>query len=154
MKLKIRKLHHDAIVPKYATDGAACFDLHAAKVNDMETVGDVVYPGHTVLCDTGLAFEVPPGYMLQVRSRSGLAFKHGIEAFHGTIDSDYRGSVQVLLTCAHLDDDELPVRIKPGDRIAQACLVPCPRVEFEVVDQLSETERGDGGFGSTGLGAK
>jgi dUTP pyrophosphatase len=59
----------------------------------------------------------------------------------------------VLLTCAHLDDDRLPVRIKPGDRIAQACLVPCPRVECEVVDQLSETERGAGGFGSTGLGA-
>jgi dUTP pyrophosphatase len=151
MKLKIRKLHPNAIVPKYATEGAACFDLYAAKVNDMETVGDVVYPGHPVLCDTGLAFEVQPGYMLQVRSRSGLAFKHGIEAFHGTIDSDYRGNVQVMLTCAHLDDDEPPSKINPGDRIAQACLVPCPRVEFDVVDQLSATERGAGGFGSTGL---
>lgn len=150
MKLKICKMHPNAIVPTYASEGAACFDLHAAKVNDMETGGDFVYPGHSVLCDTGLAFEVPPGYMLQVRSRSGLAFKHGIEAFHGTIDSDYRGTVQVLLTCAHLGE---VVRIKPGDRIAQACLVPCPRVEFEVVGQLSETARGDGGFGSTGLGA-
>lgn len=150
MNLKICKLHPDAIVPKYQTEGAACFDLYAATVNGMAQVGDVVYPGHQVLCDTGIAFEVPDGYMLQVRSRSGLAFRHGIEAFHGTIDSDYRGTVQVLLTCAHMDDDVPPVRINPGDRIAQACLMPCPRVEFEVCEHLTLTERGEGGFGSTG----
>ena len=150
MNLKICKMHHNAVVPTYASEGAACFDLHAATVSRMETVGDCVYPGHPVLCDTGLAFEVPPGYMLQVRSRSGLAFRHGVEAFHGTIDSDYRGTVQVLLRCAHQDDDTTPVRINPGDRIAQACLVPVPQVRFEVVEQLSLTERGAGGFGSTG----
>lgn len=150
MNLKICKMHHNAVVPTYATEGAACFDLYAATVSRMETVGDCVYPGHPVLCDTGLAFEVPPGYMLQVRSRSGLAFRHGVEAFHGTIDSDYRGTVQVLLSCAHLDDDEPAVRINPGDRIAQACLVPAPQVRFEVVEQISLTERGAGGFGSTG----
>lgn len=150
MNLNIQLQHPNAKVPTYGTDGAACMDLYAATVNGQSHIGDVVYPGHPVLCDTGIAFEVPEGYMLQVRSRSGLAFKHGIEAFHGTIDSDFRGTVQVLLTCAHLDDDEPPMQIKPGDRIAQACLVEVPRVEFETVEQLTITERGEHGFGSTG----
>ena len=153
MKLKIQLQHPNAKQPTYGTDGAACFDLYAATVNGAASIGDVVYPGHPVICDTGVAFEVPNGYMLQVRSRSGLAFKHGIEAFHGTIDSDFRGTVQVLLTCAHLEDDEPPVKINPGDRIAQAMLVQVPRVSFELVEQLSITERGDAGFGSTGQGA-
>lgn len=150
MKLKIQLQHPSAKAPRYATEGAAAFDLHAATVNGAAHIGDVVYPGHPVLVDTGVAFEVPAGYMLQVRSRSGLAFRHGVEAFHGTIDSDFRGTVQVLLTCQHLDDEEPPVRINPGDRVAQACLVPCPAVEFEVVEQLSLTDRAAGGFGSTG----
>ena len=124
-----------------------------SQVDGFDNVGNAVYPGNPVLCDTGVAMEVPEGYMLQVRSRSGLAFRHGIEAFHGTIDSDYRGTVQVLLTCAYLDDDDPPVKINPGDRIAQACLVPVPQVVFEVVEQMSLTERGAGGFGSTGGGA-
>lgn len=153
MKLKIQLQHPNAKQPTYGTDGAACFDLYAATVNGAASIGDVVYPGHPVICDTGVAFEVPEGYMLQVRSRSGLAFKHGVEAFHGTIDSDYRGTVQVLLTCAHLDDDEPPVKINPGDRIAQAMLVQVPRVSFDVVEQLSITERSDAGFGSTGVSA-
>ena len=151
MKLKIQLQHPNAKAPTYGTEGAACFDLYAATVNDAAFIGDVVYPGHPVYCDTGVAFEVPYGYMLEVRSRSGLAFKHGIEAFNGTGDSDFRGTVQVMLTCAHLDDDEPPVKINPGDRIAQACLVEVPRVSFEVVEQLSLTERGAGGFGSTGV---
>jgi deoxyuridine 5'-triphosphate nucleotidohydrolase len=112
MKLKIQLQHPNAKAPTYATEGAAAFDLYAATVNGAASIGDVVYPGHPVICDTGVAFEAPEGYMLQVRSRSGLAFKHGVEAFHGTIDSDYRGTVQVLLTCAYLDDDEPPVKIK------------------------------------------
>lgn len=149
MNLNIQLQHPNAKTPTYGTDGAACFDLYAATVNGAASIGSVVYPGQPAVCDTGVAFEVPPGYMLQVRSRSGLAFKHGIEAFHGTIDSDYRGTVQVLLTCAHLDDDEPPVKINPGDRIAQACLVQTPRVAFETVEQLTLTERGAGGFGST-----
>ena len=150
MKLKIQLQHPNAKAPTYATEGAACFDLYAAQVNGFDCVGDIVYPGHPVSCDTGVAFEVPAGYMLQVRSRSGLAFRHGVEAFHGTIDSDFRGTVQVLLTCDHLDEDEPPVKINIGDRIAQACLVPCPRVEFEVCEQLTLTARGSGGFGSSG----
>ena len=153
MKLKIQLQHPNAKAPTYGTDGAACFDLYAAQVDGFDNVGNVVYPGNPVLCDTGVAFEVPVDYMLQVRSRSGLAFNHGVEAFHGTIDSDFRGTVQVLLTCAYLDDDEPPVKINPGDRIAQACLIHSPRVVFEVVEQLSLTERGVGGFGSTDEGA-
>ena len=116
MNIKIQLQHHRAIAPTYGTPGAACFDLYAATVNGATHVGDVVYPGHPVLCDTGVAFEIPEGHMLQIRSRSGLAFRNGIEAFHGTVDADYRGTVQVLLTSAHIGEDEPPVRINPGDR--------------------------------------
>lgn len=150
INLKIQLQHPNAKQPTYATDGAACFDLFAATVSGLSHVGDIVYTGHPVICDTGLAFEVPHGYMLQIRSRSGLAFKHGVHAFHGTIDSDYRGSVQVMLTADLADEDDPPLRINPGDRIAQACLVQVPRCKFEVVEQLTLTERGAGGFGSTG----
>lgn len=150
MKLRIKKTHPAARIPDYATDGAACFDLYAATVNGDARTGDIVYPGHPVIVDTGLAFEVPPGYMLRIASRSGLAFKHGVEAFPGVIDSDYRGPVKVLLRCWHLGDDEPPVRIDPGQRVAQAYLCAVPRVEFEEVEELTDTARGDGGFGSTG----
>jgi dUTP pyrophosphatase len=132
------------------TSGAAAFDLYAATVNGTQIIGDVVYPGHPVICDTGLAFEVPDGYALHIASRSGLAFREGVTAFPGVIDSDYRGSVKVLLTCAHQDDDAPPVKIKPGDRIAQGMLVPVPRCVFEFCEQLTLTERGVDGFGSTG----
>ena len=150
MKLRIQKTHPSARVPEYMTEGAAAFDLYAATVNGAQHVGDLVYPGHPAVCDTGLAFEVPDGYALRIASRSGLAFKHGIEAHRGVVDSDFRGSVKVLLTCAYVHEDALPIRISPGDRIAQAMLVPVPRCEFEVCEQLTTTERGDGGFGSTG----
>ena len=150
MKLRIQKTHPNAVIPTYGTEGAACFDLYAATVNGAAHIGDVVYPGHPALVDTGLAFEVPWGYMLRIAPRSGLAFKHGIEAFPGVIDSDYRGSVHVLLHCWHLADDAPPVRIEPGQRIAQAYLVQVPRVRFEVAEQLSLSARGQDGFGSTG----
>lgn len=151
MNLNICKLHPAAIVPTYSTEGAACFDLHAATVNGFEHIGDVVYRGHPVIVDTGLAFDVPPGWMLKIHPRSGLKFKHGVEAFSGVIDSDFRGSVCVLLESADDHDATPPLRINPGDRVAQASLVPAPRVTFTVVEQLSLTERGDAGFGSTGL---
>lgn len=154
MHIRIKRTHPAARLPEYATEGAACFDLYAATVNGCASLGDIVYPGHPVLVDTGLAFEVPPGYMLRIASRSGLAFKHGVDAFPGVIDSDYRGPVKVLLKCWHLADDEPPVRIEPGDRIAQAYLCAVPRVTFAEVEELSATERGEGGFGSTGLSGK
>lgn len=150
MKLRILKTHPKARVPEYLTEGAAAFDLYAATINGDEHIGDLCYPGHPVIADTGLAFEVPDGYALRIAGRSGLAFKHGIEAHPGVIDSDFRGSVKVLLTCAYMDEDAMPVKISPGDRIAQAMLVQVPRVEFEVAEQLSITERGENGFGSTG----
>ena len=150
MNLNICKLHPAAIVPTYATEGAACFDLHAATVNDYDRIGDVVYHGHPVTVDTGLAFEVPPGWMLKIHPRSGLKFKHGVEAFSGVIDSDFRGSVRILLESADDHEYTLPLRINPGDRVAQASMIPSPRVTFHVVEQLSITERGAGGFGSSG----
>lgn len=150
MNLHLCKLHPNAKIPTYATDGSACFDLYAATVNGMARVGDIVYAGNPATVDTGLAFEVPPGWMLKIHPRSGLKFKHGVEAFSGVIDSDFRGSVRILLES--VDDHEYtpPLRINPGDRVAQASLVPSPRVTFTVVEQLSLTERGAGGFGSTG----
>ena len=150
MNLHICKLHPNAKIPTYATDGAACMDLYAATVNECSEIGAVVYAGYPVVVDTGLAFEIPPGWMLKIHPRSGLKFRHGVEAFSGVVDSDFRGSVQILLEGAGDDDDTLPLRINPGDRVAQASMIPSPRVTFHVVEQLSITERGAGGFGSTG----
>ena len=149
MKLRIQKLHFNARVPEYSTEGAACFDLYATTVNGCELIGDSCWPGHPVTVGTGLAFEVPYGYMLDIRPRSGLAFKQGVQAFHGTIDSDYRGEVMILLEAASLQSGAPVHKIKPGDRVAQAALVPVPRVVFEVCEQLTLSDRG--GFGSTGL---
>ena len=150
MNLHLCKLHPNAITPTYATDGSACCDLYAATVNDHDRIGDVVYRGHPVIVDTGLAFDVPPGWMLKIHPRSGLKFKHGVEAFSGVIDSDFRGSVRILLESADDHEYTLPLRINPGDRVAQASMIESPRVTFAVVEQLSLTERGAGGFGSTG----
>lgn len=150
LPLKIKKLHPAARMPEYATSGAACFDLCAATVNGHQHIGDIVYPGHPAKVGLGLAFEVPQGYKMEILPRSGLAFKNGVQAFAGTIDSDYRGEVVVLLECNYLGEDDPPFRINPGDRVAQACLVQVPRVTFEVVEELSDTSRGAGGFGSTG----
>lgn len=150
MKLRIQKLHPQARVPEYATDGAACFDLCAATVNGSDTVGDCVTPDHPLVIGTGLAFEVPDGYMLEIRSRSGFAFRYGVTAFPGTIDADYRGEVKVLLICNSHDDISPALNINPGDRIAQGLLLSVPHCDFEVAEQLTLTERGNGGFGSTG----
>lgn len=139
--LYVKRLHPDAILPKYATSGAACFDLHAIE-------GAVVGDGLPVTFATGLAFEVPPGYVLQVHSRSGHGFKHGVRLANATgiIDSDYRGEVLVKLVA----DGGGFLHVRAGDRIAQAMLVPVPAVELVEADELSTTERGVGGFGSTG----
>ena len=132
------RTHPDAIIPTYATDGSACFDLYAYADQT----------GHNMVVDTGLAFEIPAGYMMRIESRSGLGFKHGVAAFHGIVDSDYRGSVRVLLYQFVPSYEDIVIR--RGDRIAQAWLAPCEMVSFVEVGSLSETGRGDGGFGSTG----
>lgn len=141
MKLKIKKLHEAARVPTYGSDGAACFDIYAI---ESETVH--AREAHTFR--TGLAFEVPEGYVMQVYSRSGHGFKHEIRLANcvGIIDADYRGELYVRLT----NDSSIHFDVEPGDRIAQAMLVPIERCVFEQADDLQETLRGNGGLGSTG----
>lgn len=148
MKLKIKKTHPDAVIPKYATPGSAGFDLVA--VEDVE-----VLAGSTALVSTGLAFEVPEGFEMQIRPRSGMSLKTPLRVANspGCIDSDFRGTVQVIMHNTETFSPEAPLsyyKIKKGERIAQAMICPIIQVEMEVVDYLSETQRGEGGFGHTG----
>lgn len=142
MNLKIKKLHPDARVPTYATPGAACFDLHS--ISD-ETIR---HHGEAATFSTGLAAEVPADHVMLVFSRSGHGFRKQLRLANcvGVIDSDYRGELLVRLT----NDGGDPRMVKAGERIAQAMVLPVTQVQFEVVDELSETERGEGGLGSTG----
>lgn len=139
MQLKVKRLHDGATLPTYGTQGAAAFDLYAAE--------DATGRYGRVSVGTGLAVEIPQGWGLFMKPRSGMAFKDGIHAFAGTIDSDYRGEMRVLL----LSDAGGPFSVKKGDRIAQAVLVECPQVQIVEVNELSDTTRGVGGFGSTGV---
>jgi dUTP pyrophosphatase len=133
-------------LPARATPGAAGFDLHAAVEADLR-----VAPGQRVLVPTGFAIAVPAGYEAQVRPRSGLALEHGIVLPNapGTIDSDYRGEVKVILC----NTGEQPFIIRRGDRIAQLVIAPVVHAVWEEVASLPESERGTGGFGSSGRGA-
>lgn len=152
MKLNVKALHPDAIVPKYGTDGSACFDLHAL-ITDVSKEA-CVFPVKPVVIRTGLAFEIPDGHVMLIFSRSGHGFKNDIRLANsvGVIDSDYRGEVLVKLTSDNPHGSRFDV--KHGDRIAQAMIVPVERVELVQVDELSSTERGEGGFGSTGTERK
>lgn len=153
MKIKIKKLHPNAKTPTYATDGSGCFDLYAATVNDAQHIGSHVYEGAPAICDTGFAFEIPPGNVMLIFSRSGHGFNFDTRLGNavGIVDSDYRGSVKVKLTCdIDAPDDEPPLFISPGDRVAQAMVIPFERVEFPEVEELTDTVRGANGFGSTG----
>ena len=134
-------------LPHYESAGAAGADLRA-NFGDCSAV--VLQPGGRALVPTGLRMAVPEGFEVQVRPRSGLAWKHGVTVLNapGTIDSDYRGPVGVVLV--NLGD--VPVTIAHGDRIAQMVLAPVVRAQICVVDTLGETARGAGGFGSTGRG--
>ena len=142
MLIKIKNLSNNPD-PSYATEGSAGFDLAASLT---ETV--TLKPLSRVLIPTGLYFEIPPGKEMQVRPRSGHAFKHGITVLNspGTIDSDYRGEVGVILI--NLGDTEFT--INSGDRIAQGVITDFIQAQF-VRDELNETVRGKGGFGSTNL---
>lgn len=140
MKVKIiNKSGFD--LPKYETKGAAAFDIRSKD-------NTILYPGQQINIDTGLYFEIHEGYELQIRGRSGLAFKKGIGIVHGvgTIDSDYRGEVRVCL----INHSKNKFYIHEGDRIAQGVIAPIVQAEWEEVDELDKTERGIGGFGSTG----
>lgn len=141
----IRRLPHGRRfdLPAYKTDGAAGMDLLAA----IETPLSLA-PGERHLCPTGIEIALPNGFEGQIRPRSGLALKHGISVLNapGTIDADYRGEVGVLLV--NLGNDA--VVIEPGTRIAQLVIAPVARASWDEVRLLDATERGDGGFGSTG----
>ncbi|MBT8155021.1 dUTP diphosphatase [Epibacterium ulvae] len=132
-------------LPSYETAGAAGADLRA-NVPDQGSI--TLQPGARVLVPTGLRVEVPEGYEIQIRPRSGLALKHGITLPNtpGTIDSDYRGPLGVIV----LNAGQAPFTIAHGDRIAQMILAPAVQARFELAENLSETARGAGGFGSTG----
>ena len=147
MQLKFKKLHEDAITPKYATDGAACFDLHGIEI---ETSNERLFSGIPVTVRTGLAFEIPENYVMLIFSRSGHGFNHDTRLANcvGVIDSDYRGEIKVRLTRDSSIKDHLKLRY--GDRIAQAMIVPIYAVELIEINELSKTIRGEGGFGSTG----
>lgn len=139
--LKFKKLVPEASLPAYQTEGAAGMDLSTISPG-------VVSVGMTTILPTGLAVEVPLGYELQIRSRSGLAAKHGVFVTNGigTIDADYRGELMVILS----NLGRSTYTFAPGDRIAQAVLVPVTQARVEEVNELSLTARGVGGLGSTG----
>lgn len=145
MKIQI-KLLGDVVtsVPRYATSGAAAVDLQAAIKEPLKLA-----PLERLVVPTGIALAIPMGYEGQVRPRSGLALKHGISIVNapGTIDSDFRAEVGVLLV--NLGSE--PFIINPGDRIAQLVIAPAIQVDFEAVNELASTTRGAGGFGSTGV---
>jgi dUTP pyrophosphatase len=134
----------DLPLPAYMSEHAAGADLYAALDDDL-----TLLPGARALVPTGLSIALPPGYEAQVRPRSGLALRDGVTCLNtpGTIDADYRGPVGVIL--ANLG--AVPVTIKRGDRIAQLIVAPVSRAQFELVEDLPPSERGAGGFGSTGV---
>ncbi|MBK9143113.1 MAG: dUTP diphosphatase [Candidatus Melainabacteria bacterium] len=143
VRLKIEKLSHCVALPDYATAGSAGLDLTLA--SELEVV---IGAGDRARLPTGIKVEIPSGYEGQVRARSGLADRAGISLTNciGTIDSDYRGEVMVLI----INHGKEPYTFKPGERIAQLVVMPVPQVEIEVVEAVSSSSRGEGGFGSTG----
>ena len=142
--VKIKKLTEKAIVPTYGTPFSAGADLYNAEENPI-----TVAPGETRLVHTGLSFEIPDGCVGLIFARSGLATKRGLAPANkvGVIDSDYRGEVMVSL----FNQSSEPQTVEYGERIAQLAIVPFIKAEFEASDELSETVRGCGGFGSTGM---
>ncbi len=133
-----------AIIPEYKTNGSAGLDLSSSSEQKI-----ILKPSEAKLIPTNLIFEIPEGYEGQVRPRSGLAMKNGISILNtpGTIDSDYRGEVKVLLVNFGKEDFE----INFGDRIAQIIISRYEKVDLVEADEVSDTERGDGGYGSTGV---
>lgn len=143
MKVRIKKLNDRAVIPSLGSAGSAGGDLYSAEETDV-TVG----VGETAFIGTGIAAEIPSGYVGLVFARSGTACKRGLAPANkvGVIDSDYRGEIKVAL----FNHGKEPQTVTVGERIAQLVLVPYLSVEYEQVDELSDTARGDGGFGSTG----
>ena len=142
MDLRVRRLSKDAILPSAAHPGDAGLDLHAAAAL-------TIAPGAWATVPTGLVIELPPGTEAQVRPRSGLAARHGVTVLNapGTVDSDYRGELKVLL----VNHGQEPFTIRRGDRIAQLVIAAVEHAVLEPVEALDETARGAGGYGSTGV---
>lgn len=142
MVVKIKKLHPDAIIPKYRTSGSAGFDIHI--IEDV-----TISPRETKIIKTGLSFEIPKGYELQVVPRSGISSKTKIRISNspGTVDSDFRGEVGIIVD----NIDSFLYTFKKGDRVAQGKITPVIQAIFQEVTELSITDRGQGGFGSTGI---
>ncbi|MGY3441459.1 MULTISPECIES: dUTP diphosphatase [unclassified Bradyrhizobium] len=147
IKVEVHQLPHgaDLLLPIYQTDGAAGLDLLAAVPRSAPLL---LLPGRYEMVPTGLTIALPAGYEAQVRPRSGLAAKYGVTVLNspGTIDADYRGEINVLL----INHGEQVFSIRRGERIAQMVIAPVTRAELVAVEVLSSTERGSGGFGSTG----
>lgn len=142
MEIKLKRLHATVSLPSYQTPGAAAMDVHAA-IDAPVTLA----PMERLVIPAGFALEIPGGHEVQLRARSGLSLKHGICLANGigTIDSDYRGEVGVIL----INLSQEPFTIEPDMRIAQMLIVPVTRGSWQVSDDLSATERGEGGYGST-----
>ena len=143
MKVRIKRLSEKAIVPTYGTEYSAGADLYALLDEAVE-----IKPHETVFVHTGISVEIPEGYCGLVFARSGMGAKRGLAPANkvGVIDSDYRGEIMVTLH----NHSEKPAAIEPSERIAQLAIVPFLKAEFEEHDELSDTSRGAGGFGSTG----
>jgi len=139
--VRIEKVDSHAIIPTYAHSDDACCDLYI--VEDY-----TIRKGQRRLLRTGIAVEIPTGYELQIRPRSGLAFKQGLTLVNapGTVDAQYRNEVMLLI----INLGQSPVTLRRGDRVAQMCIKPVYKIEFEEVDKLSDSDRGLGGWGSTG----
>ncbi len=145
MKIKVKKLREGAKLPLLATEGAAACDLHALLEQPL-----TLAPGERRAVPTGLAIELPdPGCVAIVCARSGLALKRGLALANGigVIDSDYRGELFVAM----VNNDSSPQTVENGDRIGQLMILPVIAAEYEVCEELTDTERGSGGFGSTGV---
>ncbi len=142
-EVKVKKLRENAVIPKIATAGSAAADLCACIESELEIV-----PGGSAIVPVGIAIAVPEGYAAFIFARSGLGIKHGIVPSNcvGVIDSDYRGEVCVGL----YNHSQKPYTVAPGDRIAQMAIMPVMPAVFTQCEELTDTERGTGGFGSTG----
>ncbi len=148
MNIKVKKINEKAKLPTRGSEQAAGYDLYACFSDEFGSERLVIQPNETVKIDTGLQMELPDGYFGGIFARSGLAIKQGLRPSNccGVIDSDFRGNIIVAIH----NDSDYEQRIYDGDRIAQLILLPYQTMEFEEVNELSDTDRGSGGFGSTG----
>lgn len=144
MEVKVKKLRAGAVLPEYQTDQAAAMDVHACLDAPM-----TVEPMERFMVPTGLAFEIPEGYEMQIRARSGLSIKHGMTMVNGvgTIDADYRGELSILM----INLSQESFTIEPDMRVAQLLISKVEKISWQLAEDLSETTRGAAGFGSTGI---